>query len=243
MPMRKGLSLRFKVFLLFAGAALAIVVPALLLIANAVEERAYGKATESLGQAVENAQPYWTSRVAILAGDARLRSRDLDVLEAWSARRPALERTLRESGSDPKATVSATDTAFHPLAGSAMGREMLERAVGEESVVALPDSGAPMLLSVVKVLRDTLRPVTPDSGSDTTGQHSRDTVALGYLAVGTRLTAAGVRKETGLGSGTNVALVVGDSLVSTTFSDSVLADLRGFVRRGYNQQKPTLNGE
>lgn len=242
-PIRKGLSLRFKVFLLFAGAALAIVVPALLLIANAVEERAYGNATDGLAQAVENGPSYWSLRRDYLASDAQLRSRDPDVIEAWVAGRPrALERMLRESGRDPKATVSATDTAFHLLAGSGLGRRMLEPGAGDETVVALPDSGAPMLLSVVKVRRDTMRAITP-AGGDTAAPVSRDTVPLGYLVVGTRLTAAGVRKETGLGSATNVALVVGDSLVGSTFSDSVAADLREFVAHGRNRQKPMLNGE
>lgn len=248
--MRRGLSLRFKVFLLFAGAALAIVVPALLLIANAVEKRAYGNATETLGQAVERAQGgdgtdgYWALRVDLLASDAQLRARNPEVLEAWVSRRPrALERALRGAGGNPRAAVTAIDTAFHLLAGGHLARAVLERALPEEAVVALPDSGAPMLLSVAKVRRDTIRMVAPPSGTDTAGQVSRDTVPLGYLAVGTRLTAVDLRKETGVGGATNVALVVRDSLVSTTFSDSVVPELRDFVLHGGNRQKPTFNGE
>lgn len=250
MEMRKGLSLRFKVFLLFAGAALAIVVPALLLIANAVEKRAYGNATETLSQAVERAQGgegtdgYWSLRVDVLASDAQLRARNADVLEAWAARRPrALAAALGKAGGNPKAAVTATDTAFHLLAGSPVGRGVLERALDQEAVVALPDSGAPLLLSVARVRRDTVRMVVPPSGTDTAGQRSRDTVSLGYLAVGTRLTAADLRKETALGNATNVALVVRDSLVSTTFSDTVVPELREYVRHGGNRQKPTFNGE
>ena len=71
MEMRKGLSLRFKVFLLFAGAALAIVVPALLLIANAVEKRAYASATEALDDAAAALQQNWISRGQNLAQPAQ----------------------------------------------------------------------------------------------------------------------------------------------------------------------------
>lgn len=251
MEMKKGLSLRFKVFLLFAGAALAIVVPALLLIANAVEKRAYGNATATLEQAVERAEGadgadgYWSLRVDVLASDAQLRARQTEVLEAWAGRRPrALERALRAAGSNPRAAITATDTAFHLLAGNHLDREVLERALGQEAVVALPDSGAPLLLSVSKVRRDTLRMVSLPGSTDTAGTVSRrDTVPLGYLAVGTRLTAADLRKDSGLGSATNVALVVRDSLVSTTFSDTVVPELRDFVLHGGNRQKPTFNGE
>src|SRR6478735_4527511 len=90
----KGLSLRTKVFFLFAGAALLIVVPALLLIANAVEQRAYASATEALsgaGDALES----WNLRGESFAGAAQLRAAIPDVVEAWSARRRhLLERTI-----------------------------------------------------------------------------------------------------------------------------------------------------
>jgi signal transduction histidine kinase len=244
--MRKGLSLRFKVFLLFAGASLAIVVPALLLIADAVEKRAYGNATETLSQAVEGGVQYWSVRVNLLASDAQGRAANPQVRDAWGESRQRLRDALTESaarrfgGSAPTPSVfAATDTAYRRLTGLPLRREVLEPALGQEAIVALPDTGAPLLLSVAKVRRDTL--VTP--AGDTAGQLSRDTVPLGYVAVGTRLTAGGVRKETGLGSATNVALVVGDSLVSTTFSDSTLPAMRDFVLYGGNRQTPSFGGE
>jgi len=58
----KGLPLRTKVFFLFAGAALAIVVPALLLIANAVEKQAYASATDALEGVVAQLESNWPQR-------------------------------------------------------------------------------------------------------------------------------------------------------------------------------------
>src|SRR5215213_6554028 len=97
----RGLSLRVKVFFLFAGAALLIVVPALLLIANAVEEQAYGTATETLGGMVQQFETNWPQRADGLLKDARLQATDSDVLQAWGARRPrALETAVRHGLGD-----------------------------------------------------------------------------------------------------------------------------------------------
>jgi signal transduction histidine kinase len=70
----------------------------------------------------------------------------------------------------------------------------------------------------------------------------RDTVTLGYLAIGIALTAAQIQKEAAT-AGTEVTLLVGDSLASATFPDSVRPALRDFLRRGGNVQKPTFHGQ
>src|SRR4051812_12392193 len=105
----RGLSLRTKVFFLFAGAALLIVVPALLLIANAVEEQAYGTATETLEGVVLQFEANWPQRADNLLKDAQLRATDSDVLQAWQAGRPrALERAIRSALGDNREVVVAT---------------------------------------------------------------------------------------------------------------------------------------
>ena len=48
----RGLSLRTKIFFLFAGATLLTVLPALLMIGRAVENRVYERATEELVNAI-----------------------------------------------------------------------------------------------------------------------------------------------------------------------------------------------
>src|SRR3954467_11966879 len=97
----KGLSLRTKVFFLFAGAALLIVVPALLLIANAVEKQAYGTATETLEGGGLQFESSWPQRAHNLLKDAQLRAADPDVLRAWPlGRRGRLEKAIRDALGD-----------------------------------------------------------------------------------------------------------------------------------------------
>ena len=74
-----GLSVRTKVFLLFAGAALLTVVPVLVLIRQAVEERVYQSATLELQRASESVEINW---------------RDSESLLEETARRIALEREI-----------------------------------------------------------------------------------------------------------------------------------------------------
>src|SRR3954452_12964306 len=107
----RGLSLRTKVFFLFAGAALLIVVPALLLIANAVEKQAYGTATETLEGVVLQLESNWPQRADNLLKDAQLRAADAEVRTAGDPRRPrALDRAVRGALGDNREVVVATDT-------------------------------------------------------------------------------------------------------------------------------------
>jgi signal transduction histidine kinase len=240
----RGLNLRTKVFFLFAGAALLIVVPALLLIANAVEKQAYGTATETLEGVVLQLESNWPQRADNLLKDAQLRATDADVLDAWVAGRPrALDRAVRAALGDNREVVVATDTAFARIAGPSLPPAALSAALSQGPVVALPDTGAPLLFAVVKVSRDTLRPAR--SGDTLRAPFIRDTVPLGYLGLGTRLSAAAIRKDIARPgtAGTEVALVVGDSLIGTTFGDTVAPEVRAFMRHGGQAQKPTFGGQ
>lgn len=245
----RGLNLRTKVFFLFAGAALLIVVPALLLIANAVEKQAYGTATETLGGMVLQLESNWPQRADNLLKDARLAATDADVLDAWVAGRPrALDRAVRAELGDDREVVVATDTAFARIAGPSLPPAALSAALSQGTVVALPDTGAPLLFAVVKVSRDTLRPARPGrtrAGDTLQVPFIRDTVRLGYLGLGTRLSATAIRKDIARpGTAvTEVALVVGDSLIGTTFGDTVAPEVRAYMRRGGQTQKPTFGGQ
>src|SRR5690606_18900551 len=75
------ISIRIKVFGLFAAAALLTVIPALVLIARAVEERVYERATGERLAANDALRTYW-------------RMGDEGLIE--SARRVALERGVEE---------------------------------------------------------------------------------------------------------------------------------------------------
>src|SRR4051794_450035 len=234
----KGLSLRTKVFFLFAGAALLIVVPALLLIANRVEKQAYRTATETLDAVVLQLASNWPQRADNLLKDAQLRAADADVLQAWSAGRPGrLDRAVRAGIGDNREVVVATDTAFARILGPSVSPAALAEAARQGLVVALPDTGAPLLMAVVRVSRDTLR-VTDSLGV------VRDPIPVGYLGLGTRLTAATIRGDIARPrpgtAGTEVALVVGDSLIGTTFGDSVAPEVRAYMRHGGQAQKPSF---
>lgn len=241
----KGLRLRTKVFFLFAGAALLIVVPALLLIANAVEKQAYGTATETLEGVVLQFEANWPARADNLLKDAQLRANDGDVLQAWQAGRARpLERAIRRALGDNREVVVATDTTFERIVGASVPRAALTAAVQEGPVVALPDTGAPLLLAVVKVSRDPLR-LVPDTAAGDSLVPARDTAAIGYLGLGTRLSASEIRREIARPGtpGTEVALVVGDSVVGITFGDSVAPEVRAFLHGPGQDQTPTFGGQ
>jgi len=237
----KGLSLRTKVFFLFAGAALLIVVPALLLIANAVEKQAYGTATETLEGVVLQLESNWPQRADNLLKDAQLRAADVHVQQAWSSVRPTrLDAAVREGLDDDREVVVATDTAFARILGPSVSPAALAEAARQGPVVALPDTGAPLLMAVARVSRDTER-VTDSLGV------VRDTIPVGYLGLGTRLTAATIRGDIARPrpgtAATEVALVVGDSLIGTTFGDSVAPEVRAYMRGGGQAQKPSFGGQ
>src|SRR4051794_6034588 len=102
----KGLSLRTKVFFLFAGAALLIVVPALLLIANVVEKRAYARATEDLDDAASSLQLNWSIRGDNLAQAAQYRAARTEVADAWSRGRTRTLYGLLHEGLDKEVVLA-----------------------------------------------------------------------------------------------------------------------------------------
>ena len=207
----RGLSFRAKVFILFAGAALLIVAPALLLIAQAVERNVRERAVTDLTRAAESLLYTWTLREQTLVSAARVRAFDPDVADAWrDGSRRELARVLR-ADLDKDLTVAAADTAFRPLVGPPVDSLVLRQAAAAPGVatVVLPDSGEPVRIAVQPVVaRDSIR-----IGEG--GQILRDTTRLGTVAVLGRLAPTAIRKDAAIDA---VALLVGDSLLGTTFS-------------------------
>jgi signal transduction histidine kinase len=206
----RGLSLRAKVFFLFAGAALLIVVPAMLLVAREVEQRVYERANEELVEAGTSLQSKWELRDESLLNSARARAMEGRLAEAWErGDTRALLRILREDIA--KDIPIAIDTAGVTLAGPEFDAETLKRAQGEGTVVGIPDDGeGPVRFALWPVWLDTLE--------------------LGRVGVGTRISAAGIKKDY-LTRGTEIALLLGDSIIGTTLPDTVSEDARAMNLR------------
>jgi signal transduction histidine kinase len=237
----RRLSLRAKVFLLFAGASLLMVVPAFLLISDAVERGVYARATSQLSDAVGALNGYWESRDETLAQSAANLTVDPRVADAWDAHDTALlQRRIRENLQKlnlQKLTVLAVDSAERQLLGrpvdAAALRELAREGVDSATWIVVEGGERGRVL---RMAASTVRRVTPpDSLLES------DTVRLGTVAVGSELNAAGLRKDL-QPSGTEVALLVGDSLVGVTLPDSAvpvaevraleLRALRASVREG-----------
>jgi signal transduction histidine kinase len=212
----RRLSLRDKVFILFAGASLLIVVPALLLIARAVEQGVYARATDDLVKAGEGLRNGWAERDEKLRLAAQALAYDPRVGDLWAEGSPrGLEQRLTRR--IQKEIVLAVDTTGR----SVVGRELdpatlatLERGAGGGTVVVIPEGSgwrAP--------LRVAAWPVERVVGMDSSLRYVR----LGTVVVAAQVSAAALRKEA---TGTHVALVVGDSLVGTTLVDSLLPQVR-----------------
>jgi signal transduction histidine kinase len=236
----RGLSVRTKVFLLFAGAALLTVVPALVLISRAVEERVYERATEDLRGASEALRSYWSVQDEALQEVARRVARErrvADLLQQGDT--AALGRILtREVGAGR--VVLAADTLGRPLVGPALDSTTL-RAGG--SVVIVPETGeAPVRVAVWPVFAETDSAAAADSlggdaAADSLAAELPDSFRVGIVGVGTRLDARVIGGLKDLTAGTEVALVVGDSVVATTLPDSLARiveelDLPAVVERG-----------
>jgi signal transduction histidine kinase len=222
----RRLSLRTKVFLLFAGAALLTVVPALLLIADAVEGAVYERATGDLGDAAEGLRSRWARDDAGLLNAATARAFDHRTAEAWRrVRNGQLRRHLRE-GLDSDNVVAALDTAGRMLLGPPLGERELQqlradadRANDEASatlagtrVVLTEGSRIPLRLAARRVERMVLRDSITESE------------ALGTVVVGVPLSAKALRDD--VKRGAEVALSVNDSLVGSTLSDSLLGEVK-----------------
>jgi signal transduction histidine kinase len=231
----RRLSLRTKVFLLFAGAALLTVVPALLLIADAVEGAVYERATGDLSDAAEGLRSRWARDDASLLNAATARAFDPRTAAAWRRARTAqLQRHLRE-GLDPGNVVAALDTSGRMLLGPPLGdteRQQLRAdadlanlgAAPAGTRVALTEGGrVPLRLAARMVERMVLRDSVTESEP------------LGTVVVGVPLSAKGLRDD--VKRGAEVALLVNDSLVGTTLSDSLLDEVRTLDPRQVRGQR------
>jgi signal transduction histidine kinase len=214
---RLGLSFRTKVFLLFAGSALLTVVPALVLIARAVEERVYERATEELARAGEALVFSWEQEDEVLLLDARSRTLEAPVVEELVTGDTArLRRLLGRRLGDGRIVVAA-DSAGQPLLGPAPDSATLWRSVGLGSIITVPEGEeVPLRIAVWPVWSEG-RPV-------------------GIVGVGTRLDAR-VARRLDDASGTDVALIVDGRMVASTLADSATqeleaADLPMIVERG-----------
>lgn len=208
---------------------MTVVVPALLLIASAVRERVYQRATEDLEAAGTPLGLHWLLQDDALLNEARaiaLEPRLAAAVRASASGR--IDRILRARGIGEGRTVLVVDSAARTLVGPALDstallRPTLDLAVQRggayvRTVVAQPEDGA-------APLRVALWPVVDDSGA-----------VVGIVGVGTRLAdraALDMEKATR----NQVALVVGDSLVATTLDSAAAAQLpagpqlRGLLRR------------
>ena len=204
----RGLSLRTKVFFLFAGAALLIVVPTLGLIARAVEQRVYQRTTEELAGAAMVLARNWRSRDEDLLIEAALRAESQGLVAALQAQDTAWVRSILRRRPGRGRVILAADSAARPLLGPSLDSTLLRSGHGIGSIVTVPDSGqAPIRVAVY--------PVWGDSGQ------------VGIVGVGMRLDTAAVGElKKDVTGGTEVALIVGDSIIGSTLPDSVRRGLR-----------------
>jgi signal transduction histidine kinase len=205
----RGFSLRTKVFFLFAGAALLIVVPALALVARAVERRVYARATEELAGADTALAHNWELLEQVLQNEAAARAGERGLADAIQEGDEArIRRILRSRDRARDRIVLVADSSTRSL----MGPQVDSAALGNGNVgsmVLLPEGGgAPIRMAVWPVWGDS----TP----------------VGTVGVGVKLdTAAVAELKKAVAAGTDVALVIGDSVIGTTLPDTVDEALRG----------------
>jgi signal transduction histidine kinase len=226
----RRLSLRTKVFFLFAATALLIVVPALLLIAQAVERGVYERARDELEGAGVSLQFNWADNDRLMATTASVLSLDTVVAQAWAAgnvRRAEqlIRQRLDEAARGGEGQVRAPfqqrreteipiliDSTGQSLRGPRLDARAVASAGELGTIVTLPEDGG-------EPLRLALQPIRADS------------VRLGQVGVGRRLSAAAIKKDPAARN-TEVVLMVGDSLIGTTLSDSAAARLDRAELRG-----------
>jgi len=202
----RRLSLRTKIFFLFLGAALLIVVPALVLIAQTVEDRVYERATEELRRTGEALSIHWGLEDEVLAGDARVRALGAGVAELLVEGDTArLQRQLTRDLAEGRIVIAA-DSAMSPLTGIPLDSAVLWRSVGRGSVVTESEA-------IDEPLRVAVWPVW-----------TADRVA-GFVGVGARLDAAAATRMLEV-TGSPVALLADGEMVATTFPEPIASALR-----------------
>ncbi|MBW3571828.1 MAG: HAMP domain-containing protein [Gemmatimonadetes bacterium] len=219
----RSLSLRTKVFFLFAATALLIVVPALLLIARAVERGVYERARDELAGAGVSLQSTWADNDRLMAATASVLALDTAVASAWAAGNvrnagDLIQQRLNQAWSAGSARRApgvlqqrreteipiVIDSMGRSLRGPSLDARAIASAEEVGTIVALPDSGGPLRFAVEPIWADSLR--------------------LGQVGVGRRLSAAGIKKDLAARN-TEVVLMVGDSLIDATLGDSARAAL------------------
>ncbi|MDB4948855.1 MAG: two-component sensor histidine kinase [Gemmatimonadetes bacterium] len=206
----RALSLRTKVFILFSGAMLLIVVPVLVLIKKAVDREVYRRATDDISRAAKALERNWQLRDSLLLSEATKRAGSRDLVRAWGEADAGRIRRVLKRGLDADQEAIAVDTAGLVIVGPDVGTSMLRTAR------ASPFGGVAFLDAAGHPTRVALAPVVSDSG-----------VVVGVVGVGTRLSSATVHDlKKDIAVGTDIALAVGDSLVGTTFPDSIGRSVR-----------------
>jgi len=197
-----AIPIRIKVFLLFSAAAMLTVVPALVLIGRAVEERVYERATEELIAGNEALRTYWRVQDEALLESARRVALERGVAEQLQAGdTAALRRTLRSTVVQ-RLLVLAVDTLGETVVGPKLDAAAI--GVGAEAgslVVFAEEEQAPIRLA--------LWPVWTDSGY------------AGVVGVGSRLDAERIRELKDVSGGAEIALVAGEAMLATTLPDSL----------------------
>ena len=220
----RGISVRIKVFLLFAVAILVTVVPALVLISQAVEERVYERAREELLTANEALRAYWSIQDENLLQTARSIALEPGIAEGLRTTDAASLRRIVRREVDANLVVVAIDTAGGSVIGPEVDSTAIDLASNSVTLVSFPDSSeAPLRLA--------FRAVVNDSGY------------VGVVGVGSRLDPAAIRDLKGVTGGSEIALVYGNSLLGTTLPDSLARvfdtmDLPLVVERGGIWSRP-----
>jgi signal transduction histidine kinase len=198
-----GISIRTKVFLLFAVATLLTVMPALVLISRAVEERVYERETQELVAANERLRGYWRDQDdALLEVARRIAQNDAIAEQLRMADTTGLQRRLRQEVVQ-RLIVFAVDSVGGRVAGPAIDSTTIRVAAEEGPLVAFATGeNVPVRLAIW--------PVWTDSGY------------VGMMGVGSRLDAGMIRELRDITGGADIALVVGDSVLSTTLPDSLV---------------------
>ncbi|MBD0320326.1 MAG: HAMP domain-containing protein, partial [Gemmatimonadetes bacterium] len=210
---------------LFAGGALLMLIPALLLIASAVERGVYARATADMGLAVSRLRESWQFRDENLRNAALALTFDPRVAEAWTSGNPdALARRLALGGLQ-KEIVLAVDTAGRTITG----RRLDEATLSTLATLARTGTASTLVVMPRKGDRTPLRLAASPVERIVVTDSSQEFVRLGMVAVGAKLNAAALRKE--LATGTDVALVVGDSIVGMTLSDTLDSEVRALDLR------------
>ena len=138
----RGLSLRTKVFFLFAATALLIVVPALLLIAQAVERGVYERARDELNGAGVSLRTSWETTDMLLATSARALALNEPVRAAWAAgNTPRLQRVLTDELEKDEAIV--IDSTGRSMFGPRLDARAIASASELGTIVALTEDGRP----------------------------------------------------------------------------------------------------